>query len=396
MSRGSKKKRRTCATCEAAHRICLSGGPAATVDLVMAAIVQERKAKEAAEAKAASLQSDLDAAHQREADLAEFVFCDSGMADPGTNDLKAAVAAMARQRADAVRDLSFARAALDGAREAIGPDDVQWIVNDNAELGVMVRGRAFFLYKARSLEYECGKHGDGTPMMYRPVGRGEFGESCYPPRMELIPDRYTVPLQVWKLDDGNPRLIDLPNGGWMPLPVSSTAEAKQPPASDPYELYEDPDSGELRYRRAAEAQPKAVRVLFGDCGRARCRAVSRQVNHDFCESCCRALKAQFPEVGVDLANQADRSVVSVASSPAPCHISGSAEQVMASVGAALLRITAAERKAKEKAEAEVVSLRLQVGRLRAVRDLAAEYYASKDFGKGVALDAALRAAGSGG
>jgi hypothetical protein len=70
--------------------------------------------------------------------------------------------------------------------ERTGP---QWIVNDLGELGVMVGGRAFFLYKGRSIEYgsepEGRKdgiaiHDDGTQMKYRIVGKREFGETCHP------------------------------------------------------------------------------------------------------------------------------------------------------------------------------------------------------------------------
>lgn len=57
---------------------------------------------------------------------------------------------------------------------------VQWIVNDIAELGVMVDGVAYFLYKGESLIYEDAKHEDGSQMKYRPVFKREFGECCHP------------------------------------------------------------------------------------------------------------------------------------------------------------------------------------------------------------------------
>ncbi len=64
--------------------------------------------------------------------------------------------------------------------DGLTADDVQWIVNDNAELGVMIHGNAFFLYKGDSLVYADAKHDDGTPMYYRTVGKREFGECAHP------------------------------------------------------------------------------------------------------------------------------------------------------------------------------------------------------------------------
>lgn len=55
----------------------------------------------------------------------------------------------------------------------------KWIVNDIGELGVEIKGRCFFLYKGDNIEYN-GKHDDGSPMMYRLVGKREFGEVCHP------------------------------------------------------------------------------------------------------------------------------------------------------------------------------------------------------------------------
>ena len=50
-------------------------------------------------------------------------------------------------------------------------DDVKWIVNDLAELGVLINGECFFMYKGQS--YQGGKY-------YREVGKREFGECCHP------------------------------------------------------------------------------------------------------------------------------------------------------------------------------------------------------------------------
>jgi hypothetical protein len=60
-------------------------------------------------------------------------------------------------------------------------DQVEWVVNDIAELGVKIGDQFFFLYKGRSLNYENTHYDeDGKPMMWRPVGKREFGECCHP------------------------------------------------------------------------------------------------------------------------------------------------------------------------------------------------------------------------
>lgn len=89
---------------------------------------------------------------------------------------------------------------------------MQWIVNDSAELGVMLGGRCFFLYKGGSLEYSDGTHDDGSPMLIRPVGKREFGECCHPLNWKggerytenLV---YTPGLSFGKPEDGNWRPI---------------------------------------------------------------------------------------------------------------------------------------------------------------------------------------------
>lgn len=58
-------------------------------------------------------------------------------------------------------------------------DDIEWIVNDGGELGVKIGQRFAYCYKGRSIDYG-GTHDDGSPMLYRAVGKREFGETVHP------------------------------------------------------------------------------------------------------------------------------------------------------------------------------------------------------------------------
>ena len=97
---------------------------------------------------------------------------------------------------------------------AIEPD---WIVNDLGELGVKVGERLFFLYKGGSIEYigDAALHEDGSPMLYRPVGKREFGETCQPLQKfrERHRERYLEPL-IWHegLSFGKPE-----DAMWRPI-----------------------------------------------------------------------------------------------------------------------------------------------------------------------------------
>lgn len=62
----------------------------------------------------------------------------------------------------------------------LSDEDVEWIVNDNAELGVKIGNQFFFCYKGHSLVYETGKHDEGEQMFWRPIGKREFGECIHP------------------------------------------------------------------------------------------------------------------------------------------------------------------------------------------------------------------------
>jgi hypothetical protein len=62
-------------------------------------------------------------------------------------------------------------------------DDVEWVVNSIAELGVKIGNQFFFCYKGSSLVYEEGDHDEeecGGPLMWRPVFKREFGECIHP------------------------------------------------------------------------------------------------------------------------------------------------------------------------------------------------------------------------
>lgn len=82
-----------------------------------------------------------------------------------------------------------------------------WVVNSLGELGVKIGPRFFFLYKGYSLEYRDGTDGEGNPLMYRTVGKREFGECCHP-------INYADPTRI-----GTVSLLD--SKRWRPLPKES-------------------------------------------------------------------------------------------------------------------------------------------------------------------------------
>ena len=83
--------------------------------------------------------------------------------------------------------------------------EIEWVVNDNAELGVKVGNDYHFLYKGDSIIYKEGVHDDGSPMNVRSVGKREFGECCHPVNYENPKLIGTV-----SLDDCD-RWIELPD-----------------------------------------------------------------------------------------------------------------------------------------------------------------------------------------
>ena len=125
-------------------------------------------------------------------------------------------------------------AALTEAKQQ-GPGEAvpSWIVNDLGELGVMVSGVAYFLYKGDNIVYEDAKHDDGSPMLYRMVGKREFGETCWPRKwveQGHREDRYTVSLTYTPgLSFGKPE-----DGDWRPLPTAPQVEATRQAGEECY------------------------------------------------------------------------------------------------------------------------------------------------------------------
>jgi hypothetical protein len=130
----------------------------------------------------------------------------------------------------AVAIVQYVLAAATVANPSPGSVEPQWVVNDLGELGVRVGERFFFLYKGYSIEYGVNGigearncvafHQDGTSMKYRPVGKDEFGETCWPVawvRQGRRQDRYTKGLvHTPGLSDGKPGDCD-----WKELPANS-------------------------------------------------------------------------------------------------------------------------------------------------------------------------------
>lgn len=103
-------------------------------------------------------------------------------------------------------------------------EDVEWVVNENAELGVRIHGRCFFLYKGASLEYTYVEDDDGSQMMVRPVGKREFGECCHPLKMleegvlrGLDPNDPEDGLKHGLVPGGPEPGTPIPGGGWEPI-----------------------------------------------------------------------------------------------------------------------------------------------------------------------------------
>lgn len=114
----------------------------------------------------------------------------------------------------------------------LAPEQVEWVVNDNAELGVKIGDQFFWLYKGHSLVYGTfpeeraagvALHDDGSPMHWRPVHKREFGECAHP-------INYADPRMIGtvSLDDGE---------DWQRLPTTP---------AEPVAVGMEPQSGGMR------------------------------------------------------------------------------------------------------------------------------------------------------
>jgi hypothetical protein len=92
-------------------------------------------------------------------------------------------------------------AGLESVR-ALAADEVEWVVNNIAELGVKIGNQFFFLYKGRSLVY---RNDENPPIRWRLVGKREFGECCHPPSLSMLTGTYDI-------DTG---------GDWKDLPAAT-------------------------------------------------------------------------------------------------------------------------------------------------------------------------------
>jgi hypothetical protein len=123
--------------------------------------------------------------------------------------------AMRAEASELYHAIRRASSIAESAKATLMAEDVEWVVNDIAELGVKIGNQFFWLYKGHSLVYGSHDdperkdgiclHDDGKPMHWRPVGKREFGECCHPINYKDPTRHGTV-----SLDDSD---------DWKPLPV---------------------------------------------------------------------------------------------------------------------------------------------------------------------------------
>lgn len=149
-------------------------------------------------------------------------------ADAIADAYKKGRAALSADGGDVAKHIAFLTSETDRLREALAywqnrtseladggdlkAEQVEWVVNDIAELGVKIGSKFFWLYKGTSLVYEEATHDDGSPMHWRHVFTREFGEVVHP------------------INYANPELIGTvsldDSEDWALLPAALDAKAK--------------------------------------------------------------------------------------------------------------------------------------------------------------------------
>ena len=128
-------------------------------------------------------------------------------------------------------------------------EQVEWVVNDIAELGVKIGDQFFWLYKGDSLVYgehedsqqENGVclHDDGKQMHWRHVFKREFGECCHPVNYQDPGKWGTVSLQdsdEWNLLPAAPQAQDNVGAGSDATPQAECKTAGAAPIYMPEEV----------------------------------------------------------------------------------------------------------------------------------------------------------------
>ena len=152
------------------------------------------------------------------------------------------------ERAEAALRAEVSRLAT-GRQTPLAQEDVEWVVNDIAELGVRIGQQFFWLYKGDSLVY--GKqpdeqaqgvvlnHDTDPPKVihWRPVFKREFGECCHPVNYaDLRVCGHPHRIGTVSLDDSDE---------WKPIPAALPAA---PGATSQGVAVARPDTGETNVR----------------------------------------------------------------------------------------------------------------------------------------------------
>lgn len=151
-------------------------------------------------------------------------------------------------------------------------EDVEWVVNDIAELGVKIGGQFFFLYKGHSLVYDEATHDDGSTMHWRPVFKREFGECAHP-------INYKDPTKI-----GTVSLDDSDDWQVLPQAKSYAAEFAAPSVKDMGDRADAPEGW--------KDDPTGEEVAQGDDNLGLIGTVSPEV-YDACERASRNIVNLF-------------------------------------------------------------------------------------------------------